>query len=66
MKAKLDELNMEELNKLLKDSKEELRIERFKAVTSKVDNPKKVSLLKKTIARILTLKNEYAKGIRVK
>jgi large subunit ribosomal protein L29 len=64
MKGKLEELTMVELNKSLEDSKSDLRKERFKAVTSKVDNPKKIKGLKKHIARILTLKNEYNLKIR--
>lgn len=66
MKGKLEELNIEELDKILEDSKIELRKERFSAITSKVDDLKKISRLKKTIARILTLKNEYRLGIRTK
>jgi large subunit ribosomal protein L29 len=64
MKGKLDELSVKDLDKLLVDSKQDLRKERFKAVTSKVDNPKKMKELKKTIARILTLRKEYERGIR--
>ena len=64
MKGKIEELTMAELDKSLADSKIELRKERFKSVTSKVDNPKKIKGLKKHIARILTLKKEYALGIR--
>ncbi|MCL1834164.1 MAG: 50S ribosomal protein L29 [Leptospirales bacterium] len=64
MKGKLEELTMAELNKSLEDSKADLRKERFRAVTSKVDNPKKIKNLKKHIARILTLKNEYNLKIR--
>lgn len=64
MKGKLEELTIEELNTSLADSKVELRKQRFKAVTSKVDNPKKIQSLKKHIARILTLKKEYQLGIR--
>ena len=64
MKGKLEELNVEELDKSLKESKEALRLERFKRVTSTLDNPKKVKSLKKHIARILTLKREYELGIR--
>lgn len=64
MKGKLEEQSMEELGRNLKDTKEEIRKERFKSVTSKVDNPKKVSQLKKQIARILTLKREYDLGKR--
>ena len=64
MKGKLEELTIEELNTSLADSKVELRKQRFKAVTSKVDNPKKIQSLKKHIARILTLKKEYQLGVR--
>jgi large subunit ribosomal protein L29 len=64
MKGKIEELTLEELERSLNESKEELRKQRFKAVTSKVDNPKKIKELKKHIARILTLKREYDLGIR--
>ncbi|HON77150.1 MAG TPA: 50S ribosomal protein L29 [Spirochaetota bacterium] len=64
MKGKLEELTIEELDRTLRENREELRKERFKAVTSKLDNPKKIQELKKNIARILTLKNEYKLGIR--
>ena len=64
MKGKLEELNIEELDRSLKESREELRLERFKSVTSSLDNPKKVYNLKKHIARILTLKREYELKIR--
>jgi large subunit ribosomal protein L29 len=66
MKGKLEELSIEELERSLNESKIELRKERFKAVTSKVDNPKKIKELKKHIARILTLRKEYALGIKQK
>ena len=64
MKGKIEELTMAELNKNMEDTKVELRKERFKSVTSKVDNPKKIKGLKRHIARILTLKQEYELGIR--
>ena len=66
MKGKLEELTFEELDRSLADTKDELRLERFKAVTSKVDNPKKIKELKKHIARVLTIKKEYELGIRTK
>ena len=66
MKGKIEELSTEELDRSLGETKEALRKERFKAVTSKVDNPKKIKELKKHISRILTLKREYALGIRQK
>ena len=64
MKGKLEELTLEELNRNLDESREELRKERFKAVTSKVENPKKIRELKRHIARILTLQNEFKLNIR--
>ena len=66
MKGKLEEFTFDDLNKSYNDSKEELRKERFKSVTSKVDNPRKIRELKHHIARILTLKREYELGIRKK
>jgi large subunit ribosomal protein L29 len=66
MKGKIDELSLDELDRSLSETKEELRKQRFKAVTSKVDNPKKIRELRKHIARILTLKQEYTLGIREK
>jgi len=64
MKGKIDEFTPGELEKFLLESKEELRKERFKAVTSKVENPRKIGELKKHIARILTLKRQRELGIR--
>ncbi len=64
MKGKFEELSMADLDKALQDNKVELRKERFKTVTSKVDNPMKFKELRRNIARILTLKNEYKLGIR--
>jgi large subunit ribosomal protein L29 len=66
MKGKLEELNAEELKRSLAESKEEIRKERFKGVTSKLDNAKKISTLKKHIARIFTIQREYELGIREK
>jgi large subunit ribosomal protein L29 len=66
MKGKLEELSINDLDTSLAESKDALRKERFKSVTSKVENPKKIKELKKHIARILTLKNEYKLGIKTK
>jgi len=63
MKGKIDEFTSEELKKSLFDSKEELRKERFKAVTSKVENPKRIRELKRHIARVLTLKRQRELGM---
>lgn len=64
MKGKLGELTVEELNRSLRETKEELRKERFKRTVSRVENPKKTMQLKKQIARILTVLREYELGTR--
>jgi len=64
MKGNLEEFTAEELDKNLIESKEELRKLRFRSVTGTIDNPKKIKSLKKQIARILTLKNEFKLGMR--
>ena len=64
MKGKLDELTVEELNRSLREAKEELRKERFKRTVSRVENPKKTMQLKKQIARIVTVLREYESGTR--
>lgn len=64
MKGKFEELTISELDNNLKNFKVELRVLRFKSATTKLDNPKKIKELKKNIARIITLKNEYKLGIR--
>lgn len=66
MKGNLDQLTVAELEKVVVDSKSEIRKERFKAVTGKLDDPKKTRELKKAIARALTVKREYELGTREK
>lgn len=56
-KISIHELSKEELDKTLKDSKEELRELRFKKVTATIPNPKRISQLKKDIARVYTVTN---------
>ena len=65
MKGKLEELSLEELDRSLRETKEELRKERFNSVTSRLENSKRIMSLKRHVARILTLKSEYDLGIRV-
>jgi len=64
MKGNLEELTNQELTRSHGEAKEELRKERFKSVTSRLDNPKKIKELKKHIARILTLQKEFELNIR--
>jgi large subunit ribosomal protein L29 len=63
MKGKLEELTIEELDKSLVETKDEIRQQRFKSVTGKVDNPKLIRELKKKIARINTVKRAHELGL---
>lgn len=65
MDTTMRELSNEELVKAVSDAKEEIRKERFKSVTGKVDDMKKIRELKKKIARCHTLVKERELGIRV-
>jgi large subunit ribosomal protein L29 len=66
MKSNLEQLTIDELGKIVETSKEEIRKERFKSVTGKLDDNKKIRELKKKIARANTIKHEYELGIRTK
>ena len=54
----LRELSVQELNDKLGECKEELFNLRFQLAINQLDNPKKISDVKKTIARIKTIIHE--------
>jgi len=56
--AELKQLNDGELTKKISESEEELFNLRFKKTMSPLDNPKRISALKKTIAQVKTILNE--------
>jgi large subunit ribosomal protein L29 len=59
MKIKeIRELSNAELDQKLKDFKEELFNLRFQQVTGQLDNPMRIRMVKKTIARIKTVLRE--------
>ena len=65
MKAEeIRELTGDELNGRLADLKEELFNLRFQAVTGQLDNPARVRLVRKDIARVKTIMRERELGIR--
>jgi len=51
-------MSVEELNKKLKDLKEELFNLRFQNTINQLDNPHKIADVKKDIARVKTILNE--------
>ena len=63
---KTEELRLkqeEELNQLLSESQKKLRELRFNLAGGKVKNVRTIRVLKKNIARILTILNEKSKKI---
>ncbi len=59
MKAsELRNMTAEELNKKLKDLKEELFNHRFQHTINQLDNPHKIEDVKKDIARVMTVLHE--------
>ena len=63
MKAKeLKEKSSEELQKLLREKRENLRQFRFELAQGKLKNTKKIKNIKRDIARILTMINLKSKS----
>jgi large subunit ribosomal protein L29 len=60
---KYRELTREELERNVRDLREELFNLRFRVSSQKLDNPLKIRELRREIARILTIMNEEDKGI---
>ena len=63
-KDNIKELTIKELEDKLHDFKEELRNLRFQMITGQVQNIKRKWYVKKKIAQIKTILNEYKLGIR--
>jgi large subunit ribosomal protein L29 len=62
-KNELKQLPMEELKVQLRDAQEEMGNLRFQLALHQLDNPVKVRLLRKEIARIRTLLREQELGL---
>lgn len=59
MKAnELQDLTSEELSEKLRETRKELFNLRFQHATGQLDNPRKLKLIRRDIARILTAQNE--------
>ena len=54
----LKSMSTEELNKKLKELKEELFTLRFQHAINQLDNPQKITEVKKNIARVMTVLSE--------
>ena len=58
MKGNLRELSDDELAQKLDEAKEELFNLRFQLVTGQLDNPMRIKVMRKEVARILTVMRE--------
>ena len=56
--SQLRDLSVEELTAKLKDLKAELFNLRFQQATNQLDNPMRISAVKKDIARVLTVRRD--------
>ncbi|OQX86520.1 50S ribosomal protein L29 [candidate division KSB1 bacterium 4484_87] len=58
------EMTQKELQNKLEDLLEEMQNLRFQHATHQLDNPLRLRMVRKDIARIKTVLKEYEKGIR--
>ncbi len=61
--AELRKLSAEQLDEKLAQLKDELFKLRFQQTINQLDNPSRIKVVKKDIARVLTLQNEASRGI---
>lgn len=64
-KQQLNELLLTDIDSKLSDNEEELQNLHFQKALQQLENPIRISHLKKEIAQLKTLKKEFALGIRV-
>jgi len=65
IKQELKELNVDELRNSLKDKKLQLENLRFQKALQQLENPLQIRLIRKEIAQIKTLINDYQSGRRI-
>ena len=64
-KSDLRDLNMADIDVKIKENQSKLQKLRFQKALQQLEDPLEIRSLKKEIAQLLTLKNEYSKGIRL-
>jgi large subunit ribosomal protein L29 len=64
--SELAQKNKSELEKLLQENKERLRVLRFDLAAGKVKNVREIRKIKKDIARILTILRNYEIGTKIR
>ena len=64
-KSDLKDLNMADIDVKIKESQSKLQSLRFQKALQQLEDPLEIRSLKKEIAQLLTIKNEYLNGIRL-
>ena len=63
-KSDLKDFNESEIDAKIEENQSKLQNLRFQKALQQLEDPLEIKFLKKEIAQLLTLKNEYIKGIR--
>ena len=64
-KSELRDLNMADIDVKIKENQSKLQKLRFQKALQQLEDPLEIRSLKKEIAQLLTLKNEFSKGMRL-
>jgi len=64
-KSDLNDLNMADIDVKIKENQSKLQRLRFQKALQQLEDPLEIRSLKKEIAQLLTIKNEYLNGIRL-
>ena len=63
-KSELNDLNLVDLDDMISENQTKLQNLRFQKALQQLEDPLEIRSLKKEIAQLLTIKNEFIKGIR--
>jgi large subunit ribosomal protein L29 len=64
-KSDLKDLNIADIDVKIKENQSKLQRLRFQKALQQLEDPLEIRSLKKEIAQLLTIKNEYLNGIRL-
>ncbi len=64
-KSDLSELKISDIDMKLEENQTKLQSLRFQKALQQLEDPLEIKSLKKEIAQLLTIKNEFIKGIRI-
>ena len=63
-KSELNDLKLADLDDMISENQTKLQNLRFQKALQQLEDPLEIRSLKKEIAKLLTIKNEFIKGIR--